>query len=118
MTMTPAGKSLMKMGEDAGFTPYDMHSGHHLTSKLGRFRTPSGRPIVIQLDTKVAHVWLLTEHITPPLASLGGKIRHYAAAEPRNHHLQQVREFRRQPVTNIEVAATDPMMIDAAFSGA
>ncbi len=117
MAVMLAGKSLMKIGEDAGFTPYDIQSGCHMTSKLARFRMACGRPIVIQIDTKVAHVWLLTQHVTPRLASLGGKIKHYSATESRNHHLDQVREFRNQPVTNIELKATDPLAIHAAFIG-
>lgn len=118
MPITPAGTFLMKMGQDAGFTPYDMHSGHYATSKLARFRTASGRPIVIQINNKVPRVWVLTEHVTPRLAALGGEIMHYPATKSRHHHLDQVREFRNQRVTKIAVKATDPLAIRAAFGAA
>ena len=114
MATTSAGAFLLTIAREAGMTDYDVISGAPATSKLARLRAPNGVPLVIQTNNKNPRIWVRPEHETAALARLG-KREFYEAARPRHHHLNQVREFVRQPIVKIAVATQSRAEIRAAF---
>ena len=115
MPHTPVGLQLLAAAREAGCKMYDVATGDAITSKVARLRLPAGAPIVIQVNNKTPRVWVLPEHYGAQFAALGSR-EDYEAGRGRHHHLDQVREFRGQPLVKITVSATYWPTIRAVFA--
>lgn len=114
MVMTAAGATLIAIGREAGLVDYDVSSGRHDTSKLARFRLPNNKPIVLQTNNKSPRIWMLRDQEQGLLSCLGTQ-GFYAPTRPRHHHLDQVREFRKQELVKVIVSTASWPLIKAAF---
>jgi hypothetical protein len=115
MTRTPATTTLLALAKEAGAVPYDMLAGSPETTKLARFRLKCGNPIAIQVNSKTPRLWMLAGHERGAFASLGNG-HSYKANQGHHHHLDQIREFKGQPLLKIEISETNPSLLRAALA--
>ena len=115
MVQTAAGTALSNIIRSVGATDYDVTSGAPGTTKLARFRLENGRPIALQINNKTPRLWITADHEAGRLAALG-KREHYEVGRGRHHHLNQIREFKGQPLIKVTVSSIDWPLIKQTIS--
>ena len=101
---TPATAALLATLRASGALDYDVTSGRAATTKVARFRMPNGRSIVIQTNNKTPRLWVVDDDRGSYVFPLG-TLERYVVGQPKHHHLEQIREFRGQPLLKITVTA-------------